>query len=67
METNEHLNDHHLFEVKLLVAIPNYYCGEHQPEASAIDEIMSALAPSDATVIGIAERRMIVTAKEESK
>ena len=67
MSNNAHFHDHHLFEVKLLVALPNYYCGEHQPEATALDAIFSALHGSDITILGCAEQQMSLIPKGESK
>jgi hypothetical protein len=65
---DSHLKDFFIFEVKMIVSIPNYYCDDHEKEAefaSPIDEMLQALGDTEVNVMGWTSSRLdLIPAKK---
>lgn len=65
---DSHLKDFFIFEVKMIVSMPNYYCDDHEKEAesaSPMDEILEALGGSEMIVMGWTSSRLdLIPAKK---
>jgi hypothetical protein len=60
-QDNSHLQGFFVFEVKLIVSIPNYLSDDYEKEAelaSPIDEILQALSETEVEVLGFTDTRL---------
>jgi hypothetical protein len=67
-QDNSHLQGFFVFEVKLIVSIPNYLSDDYEKEAelaSPIPEILEALSETEVEVLGFTDTRLnLIPAKK---
>jgi len=65
---DSHLKDFFIFEVKMIVSIPNYLCDDYEKEAefaSPIEEIIHALDGTEVNLMGWTSSRLnLIPAKK---
>jgi hypothetical protein len=60
MKTND-IIDHHLYEVRLIVAIPDYGMPSSSAKYSALDAIVPQITAEDVVILGMTEKELTLT------
>jgi hypothetical protein len=60
MKTND-IIDHHLYEVRLIVAIPDYGTPSSSAKYSALDAIVPQITAEDVVILGMSEKELTLT------